>query len=101
MGSSVLLIFGCVLNGFYRFVDILLHVAWFYRFVDIWLYVVEFYVFVDIWLCVAWVLLFCWYLILYCMGLIVLLIFDSVLYGFHRVVAISSCIAWVYRFIGI
>ena len=41
-----LLIFGCVLHGFYRFVDICLCVAWVLSFVDIWL-------------CVAWVSSFC------------------------------------------
>ena len=63
----VLIIFGCVLHGFYRFV--------------------------DIWLCVAWVLSCSWYSIVCCMGLVVLLIFDYVLNGSHRFVDIFSCVS--------
>ena len=43
MGFIVLLIFGCVLHGFYRFVDVWLCVA----------------MVLSLCLCVAWVLLFC------------------------------------------
>ena len=59
-GFYPLLVFACVLYGFYSFV--------------------------DIGLCVAWVLWFCRYLIVCCMGFSVLLIFDCVLHGFY-----SSC----------
>ena len=62
MAFIALLVFACVLHGFYRFV--------------------------DIWLCVAWVLSFCWYLLVCCMGFIGLLIFGRVLHGFHRFVDI-------------
>ena len=65
MGSIVLLIFDCVMHRFYRFV--------------------------DIWLCVAWVLLFCVYLVVYCVGLGGLLIFGCVLHGVCRVVDIWLC----------
>ena len=62
MGIIVLLIFVCVLHGFYRVV--------------------------GIWLCAAWVLSCCWYLIVCCIGYIVLWIFGCVLHGFYRVVDI-------------
>ena len=38
--------------------------------------------------CIALVLSFCWYLIVYCMGFCVLLIFDCVSHGGYRVVGI-------------
>ena len=52
MGFVVLLIFGSVLHRFYRFVDISL--------------------------CVAWVSVFCGYLVVYCMGFIALLVYRFV-----------------------
>ena len=65
MGFIVLLVFDCVLR--------------------------EFYCVVDISLCIAWVLSFCCYLIVYCMGFVVLLIFHCVLHGFSSFVGILLC----------
>ena len=50
---------------------------------------------VDIWLRVASVLSVRSYMVVCCMRFIVLLIFGCVLYGFHRVVDIWLCVAWV------
>ena len=55
MGVISLLVFDYVFYGFHRVVGISL--------------------------CIAWVVSFCWYLIVYCIGFIVLLIFE--------------CVAWV------
>ena len=62
MGFIVLLVFAYVLYGLYRFVDILL--------------------------CIAWVLSLCWYLMVYCTDFIVLLVLEYVLHRFWRVVGI-------------
>ena len=56
MGFIALLVFACVLYGFYGFV--------------------------DIWLCAAWVLSVCLYLIVCCMGFSVLMTFGCVCMGF-------------------
>ena len=54
----MLSIFGCVLDGFYRFVDILL--------------------------CVAWVLLVYSYLLVYRMGFMILFVFNCASHGFYQ-----------------
>ena len=74
MGFIGLLIFGCVLHVFYRFVDIWLCVAWVSS------------VF-DIWLC--------------CMGFIRLLIFGCVLHGFYRLLIFGCVLHGFYRFVDI
>ena len=61
-GFIVLLMFDCVVHGFYRFVDCSLYIAW--------------------------VLSFCGYLIVYCMGFNVLWVFYCVLQWFYRFVVI-------------
>ena len=73
MGFTVLLVFQCVLNCFYRFVGISV--------------------------CIALVLSRCWYLIVYYMGFIVLLIFNSVLHGFIVALVFDCVFHMFYRFV--
>ena len=44
------------------------------------------------------VLLLCWYLSVYCIGFIVMLVFDCVLHDLYCIVDISLCIALVVPF---
>ena len=71
----VLLVFHCALHGFYRSVGISMCIALFLS--VCWYFTVY-----------CLVLSRSWYLIVYYMGVIVLLIFNSVLHGFNRVVGI-------------
>ena len=60
MGFIVLLIFHCVLHGFYRFVGILVVCCMGFTVLLIFGCVLHgFYCFVDSWLCAAWVLSVC------------------------------------------
>ena len=65
----VLLIFDCVLHGFYRVV--------------------------DIWLCVALVLSCCCHVVVCCMNFIVLLICGCVLHGFIDLLIFGCCIGFI------